>query len=162
MAERTVVKMTFLIPQIVLTELDHFSDPELEVVARKAREYIQVLKNKGTGLVIETPQDAEQANSLYKSKLNDDKILKCCLLMKQRGKDVVLFSDDHMLLIKAQINSLKAFSTKDIVVKIFDLALPKSEIMTPAKLFSMIESDIYLPTRDSDLKETKLLLKKVQ
>ncbi|KAK2706115.1 hypothetical protein QYM36_016216 [Artemia franciscana] len=143
-------------------ELQHFSDPELEVVARKAREYIQVLKNKGTGLVIETPQDAEQANSLYESKFNDDKILKCCLLMKKRGKDVVLFSDDHMLLIKAWVNSLKTFSTEDFAVKIFDFALPKSEIMTPAKLFSMIESDIYLPTRDSDLKETKLLLKKVQ
>ncbi|KAK2705439.1 hypothetical protein QYM36_015727 [Artemia franciscana] len=114
MAERTVVKMTFLIPQIVLTELHHFSDPELEVFARKARKYIQVLENKGTGLVIETPQDAEQANSLFESKLNDDEILKCCLLMKQRGKDVVLFSDDHMLLIKARIYSLKAFQRRTL------------------------------------------------
>ena len=84
MAERNVVNMILLIPWIVVHELDCLkSNPELEIVARKAGKYIQrVLENKEIGLVIQTTQDAKEAKSLFDSNVNDDKILKCCLHMK--------------------------------------------------------------------------------
>ncbi|XP_065564611.1 transcriptional protein SWT1-like [Artemia franciscana] len=144
MAERNVVNMILLIPWIVVHELDCLkSNPELEIVARKAGKYIQrVLENKEIGLVIQTTQDAKEAESLFDSNVNDDKILKCCLYMKQRGFDVALLSNDNMLLTKAMGHSMKAFSRNDIAQQIIDFALPKPDvqlIMTPRRLLSMIE-----------------------
>uniref|UniRef100_A0A2A4K8H4 WW domain-containing protein n=1 Tax=Heliothis virescens TaxID=7102 RepID=A0A2A4K8H4_HELVI len=112
-----VEQPTLLVPWRVVNELDRLKDNNncngaIWKRAKSAMDYLYKSIPENSRI---RGQPLRDANShIYPCESPDDEILNCALQQAERGKDVILLSNDKMLCSKAVINNIKSLSLSEL------------------------------------------------
>ncbi|PZC71661.1 hypothetical protein B5X24_HaOG212770 [Helicoverpa armigera] len=112
-----VEQPTLLVPWRVVNELDRLKDNNncngaIWKRAKSAMDYLYKSIPENSRI---RGQPLRDANShIYPCESPDDEILNCALQQAERGKDVILLSNDKMLCSKAIINNIKSLSLSEL------------------------------------------------
>ena len=119
-----ISKILFLIPWVVLQELDYIksSNPSLNKNAREAINFLhQEFKDSSKNVIGQT-MDADLSFVQRQSGVrfnNDDRILHCCLEQSKKWEGVnvlvVMFTNDKNLVTKCHVNSASVVTRKNIL-----------------------------------------------
>ncbi|KAK9885932.1 hypothetical protein WA026_013810 [Henosepilachna vigintioctopunctata] len=114
-------KFILYVPWMVLTELDFMKDDKNTAKSLKrnvtdAVAFInKTLTEGGRKLIGQNIFEAEQQKHIGKSP--DDKIVSCCIQLKQNNQNVILLSNDVNLKNKLLVNEIPAFSSREMFKK---------------------------------------------
>ena len=141
-----ISKILFLIPWVVLQELDYIksSNPSLNKNAREAINFLHHEFKDSSKNIIGQTMDADlsfvqrQAGVRFN---NDDRILHCCLEQSKKWEDVnvvvIMFTNDKNLVTKCQVNSASVVSRKNILPFIRGLTSEQSYVpLSPPPVLS--------------------------
>ncbi|XP_013187068.2 transcriptional protein SWT1 [Amyelois transitella] len=108
---------TLLVPWRVINELDRLKDNNngngaLCKRAKSAMDYLYKSLPENSRIKGQSLRDSN--SHIYPCELPDDEILNCCLQQAERGKSVILVSNDKNLCNKAVINNVKCTSTSEL------------------------------------------------
>ncbi|XP_053612276.1 transcriptional protein SWT1 [Plodia interpunctella] len=108
---------TLLVPWRVISELDRLKDNNngngvLCKRAKSAMDYLYKSLPENSRIKGQSLRDSN--SHIYPCEVPDDEILNCCLQQAERGKSVILVSNDKNLCNKAVINSVKCMSTCEL------------------------------------------------
>jgi PhoH-like ATPase len=124
---------TIVIPEVVLEELDHFKkdNSELGANARQAARILDDLREKGSlnkGVPLENGGTLRIEMNCHDAKLpeswvgtvNDNRILKICKGLQEKGENVFLISKDVFARIKADVLGIQAQDFFNEQAPVFD------------------------------------------
>jgi len=72
------------------------------------------------GVIMQTVEQNRRAASMFESKNADDRILACCLMLKEEGNKVTLLTNDMNLANKGMINQVRCGDAENIVSVLSD------------------------------------------
>ncbi|KAJ0175836.1 hypothetical protein K1T71_008995 [Dendrolimus kikuchii] len=106
-----------LVPWRVINELDRLKDNNngngaLCKRAKSAMDYLYKSLPENNRIKGQSLRDAN--SHIYPCELPDDEILNCCLQQAERGKSVILLSNDKNLCNKAVINNIKCIGLSEL------------------------------------------------
>ncbi|CAG9785821.1 unnamed protein product [Diatraea saccharalis] len=106
-----------LVPWRVINELDRLKDNNngngaICKRAKAAMDYLYKSLPENTRIKGQSLRDAN--SHIYPCELPDDEILNCCLQQSERGKSVILVSNDKNLCNKAVINGIRSVSLAEL------------------------------------------------
>ncbi|XP_063822955.1 transcriptional protein SWT1 [Ostrinia nubilalis] len=108
---------TLLVPWRVINELDRLKDNNngTGAICKRAKSAMDYLYKSLPESSRIKGQSLRDANShIYPCEIPDDEILNCCLQQSERGKPVILLSNDKNLCNKAVINGVKCISLNEL------------------------------------------------
>lgn len=108
---------TLLVPWRVINELDRLKDNNNGngAICKRAKSAMDYLYKSLPENRRIRGQSLRDANShIYPCELPDDEILNCCLQQAERGKSVILITNDKNLCNKALINDIKCIGLSDL------------------------------------------------
>ncbi|CAG4999442.1 unnamed protein product [Parnassius apollo] len=108
---------TLLVPWRVINELDRLKDNNngngaLCKRAKSAMDYLYKSLPENNRIKGQSLRDAN--SHIYPCEVPDDEILNCCLQQAERGKPVILLSNDKNLCNKASINNIKRIGLDEL------------------------------------------------
>ncbi|KPJ06878.1 Transcriptional protein SWT1 [Papilio machaon] len=118
---------TLLVPWRVINELDKLKDNNNGngVLCKRAKAAMDYLYKSLPVANRLKGQSLRDSNShIFPCEVPDDEILNCCLQQSERGKSVVLLSNDKNLCNKAVINGIKTMNVPDLMSMLEGKARP--------------------------------------
>ena len=116
---REEVDVKVVIPWMVVQELDSLKTSTSSDTAVRARAAVRWLHNclqaKLTTIVTQTAEHSKRAAARFESKNADDRILACCLMLKEEGNKVTLLTNDMNLANKGMINQVECGDAENII-----------------------------------------------
>jgi len=108
-----------VIPWMVVQELDGLKTSTSRDTAVRARAAVRwlhgCLQRQHQGVLAQTAEQNRRAASRFESRSADDRILACCLVLKDSGSNVTLLTNDINLANKGLINKLVCGDAENIV-----------------------------------------------
>ena len=154
-----ISKILFLIPWVVLQELDYIksSNPSLNKSAREAINFLHREFKDSSKNILGQTMDADlsfvQRQANRTSFNNDDRILYCCLEEKKKweGVIVVMFTNDKNLVTKCNVNSAPVVTRKTILPFIRGLTTSTVSTQVPDSYPGLPTSTVSTQVPDSSL-----------
>jgi len=116
---RDDVCVKVIIPWMVVQEMDSLKTSPSRDTAVRARAAVRwlhsSLQSGHPGVVAQTLEQGRKASSLIQSNSADDRILACCLLLRDEGSQITLLTNDINLANKGMINGVKCGDSENIV-----------------------------------------------
>ena len=122
LSEKKFVFYKLFLPWRVVAEIDRLKTKQNQLTAFRARKAQNALEdwltNKCHKIVYQSGTEEQQMTTTFKIESPDDIILQCCInLQNEKKYQVMLFTYDKNLIIKARVSDISIFKTKLVAQK---------------------------------------------